>query len=166
MVNRKRVMGNIRIIKSSLSDFSRYYCDSKYMKEEFEKLVDKKILIPFLVLSGNRLIGKVHFVTKLNDLQVADGNQIGYMCNLFVKKSFRNNGIGTMLVDAVKDYAKSIGFTKLTIGVEEDNSKNMYLYNKLGFSNKIKDLNIDLLFKDAKGNDIKVKDYAIYSCDL
>lgn len=166
MCNRKTVMDNIVIIKASQFDFSKYYCDSKYLKAEFEKLVEKKILIPFLALSSNRLIGKVHFVTKLNDLQAADGNQIGYMCNLYVKKPYRNNGVGTMLIDAVKDYAKSNGFTKLTLGVEEDNSKNMYLYDKLGFENKIKDLNIDLLFKDANGNDIKVKDYAIYSCDL
>lgn len=42
MFNRKTVMDNIVIVKASPSDFSKYYCDSKYMKAEFEKLVEKK----------------------------------------------------------------------------------------------------------------------------
>ena len=71
-----------------------------------------------------------------------------------------------MLVDAVKRYAIANGFSALTLGVEEDNSKNMYLYNKLGFNNKIKNMNTDLLFKDAEGKAIIVNTYAVYSCDL
>lgn len=166
MFNKKSVPNSVSIVKGSLSDFSNYYCDSKYMKSEFEKLVEKEILMPFFAVKNNKMIGKIYFVNKLNDLQVADGNQIGYICNLYVKKMFRNNGVGTMLVDTVKDYAKSNGFTLLTLGVEEDNTKNMYLYDKLEFNKKIKTLNTDLLFKDTNGKEIIVNEYAIYSFDL
>lgn len=112
------------------------------------------------------MIGKIYFVTKLEDLQIADGKRVGYIFNLYVKKSFRNNGIGKMLVEAVKRYAIENGFSVLTLGVEEDNSKNMYLYDKLGFNSKVKDMNTDLLFKDAEGKAILVKPYAVYSCNL
>ncbi|MGN0561820.1 MAG: GNAT family N-acetyltransferase, partial [Candidatus Fimenecus sp.] len=150
----------------SPADFSKYYEDSKYMKAGFEKLVEQETLIPFFALFGDKMIGKIYFVTKLKDLQIADGKRVGYICNLYVKKPVRNNGIGTMLVETVKRYAIANGFSTLTLGVEEDNSKNMYLYDKLGFSNKVKDMNTDLLFKDAEGKAIIVNTYAVYSCDL
>ncbi|MGN0554712.1 MAG: GNAT family N-acetyltransferase, partial [Candidatus Fimenecus sp.] len=92
--------------------------------------------------------------------------RVGYICNLYVKKPFRNIGVGTMLVETVKRYAIANGFSKLTLGVEEDNTKNMYLYDKRGFNNKVKDMNTDLLFKNAEGRAILVNPYAVYSCDL
>lgn len=166
MLIRKANIKKIKIIKGSLSDFSAYYNDSKFMKNEFEKLVKQGKLISFFALSENKYIGKVYFVKKLNDFQVADGNHTGYICNLYVKRSYRNNGIGTSLIEAVKSYARSEGFSSLTLGVEESNSKNMRLYSKLGFNKKIKNLSYDLLFKDSQGNNIAVDEYAIFSCKL
>lgn len=163
---KKLLLDRITITRGSPADFSKYYEDSKYMKAGFEKLVEQETLIPFFALLGDKMIGKIHFVTQLKDLQIADGKQVGYICNLYVKKSFRNNGIGTMLVETVKRYAIENGFSVLTLGVEEDNSKNMYLYDKLGFNSKVKDMNTDLLFKDAEGKAILVKPYAVYSCNL
>ncbi|MGN0519994.1 MAG: GNAT family N-acetyltransferase [Candidatus Fimenecus sp.] len=159
-------LDKVTIARGSPADFSKYYEDSKYMRAGFEKLVEQETLIPFFALFGDKMIGKIYFVTKLKDLQIADGKQVGYICNLYVKKPFRNNGIGTMLVETVKRYASSNGFSTLTLGVEEDNIKNMYLYHKLGFNNKVKDMNTDLLFKDAEGKAIIVHTYAVYSCDL
>lgn len=163
---KKLFLDKVTVMKGSPADFSKYYSDSQYMKAEFEKLVAEETMISFFALFGNKIIGKIYFVTKLGDLQIADGKQVGYICNLYVKKFFRNIGIGTMLVEAVKRYAIANGFSALTLGVEEDNSKNMYLYNKLGFNNKIKNMNTDLLFKDAEGKAIIVNTYAVYSCDL
>lgn len=163
---KKLFLDKVTIARGSTTDFSKYYEDSKYMKSGFEKLVKQETLIPFFALFGDKMIGKIYFVTKLKDLQIADGKQVGYICNLYVKKPFRNNGIGTMLVETVKRYAIENGFSTLTLGVEEINSKNMYLYDKLGFSNKVKDMNTDLLFKDAEGKAIIVNTYAVYSCDL
>lgn len=163
---KKLFLDKVTVTKGSPADFSKYYSDSQYMKAEFEKLVAEETLFPFFALFGDKMIGKIYFITKLKDLQIADGKQVGYICNLYVKKPFRNNGVGTMLVETVKRYAITNGFSALTLGVEEDNSKNMYLYDKLGFNSKVKEINTDLLFKDAEGRAILVKPYAVYSCDL
>ena len=163
---KKALLDSITVIKGSPADFSKYYGDSKYMRAGFEKLVEQETLIPFFALFGDKMIGKIYFVTKLGDLQIADGKRVGYICNLYVKKYFRNNGVGTILVETVKRYAIANGFSALTLGVEEDHSKNMYLYDKLGFNSKVKEINTDLLFKDAEGRAILVKPYAVYSCDL
>lgn len=163
---KKLFLDKVTIARGSPADFSKYYEDSKYMKAGFENLVKQETLIPFFALFGNKMIGKIYFVTKLEDLPIADGKQVGYICNLYVKKFFRNIGIGTMLVETVKRYAIANGFSALTLGVEDDNSKNMHLYNKLGFNTKIKNMNTDLLFKDAEGKAIIVNTYAVYSCDL
>ncbi len=166
MFNKRHTIDNINIIKGTLEEFSKYYNDSKYMKSEFEKMVNDENLIPFFALSGNKMIGKIYFVNRINDPQIADGKQCGYICNLYVKKSFRNNGIGTKLVNTVKSYAKASKYDSIILGVEESNSKNMYLYSKLGFNERLNTVNSDLIFRKPNGESIYTNEYTIYSCTL
>ncbi|MGN0555253.1 MAG: hypothetical protein ACI4LI_05085, partial [Candidatus Fimenecus sp.] len=75
---KKILLDRITVTKGSPADFSKYYKDSKYMRAGFEKLVEQETLIPFFALFGDKMIGKIYFVTKLEDLQIADGKRVGY----------------------------------------------------------------------------------------
>lgn len=50
-----------------------------------------------------------------------------------VKKDFRNNGIGTALIQAVETKAIELNCCKVTLEVQERNVKAMKLYQKTGF---------------------------------
>lgn len=46
---------------------------------------------------------------------------------------YRKRGIGTALIEAASQHAKSIGIEKVELGVREDNKNAELLYKKLGF---------------------------------
>ena len=156
----------INIVEGTLKEFEKYYSDAEFAKNGFLSLVKDENLIPFFAIYKGRMIGKIYFIKKLDDTDTADGKEIGYICNLYVKPKYRHNGIGTALVNCAKEYAKENGFSKICLGVEESELRNVKLYNALGFTNKIKVTNTDMIFKDADGNPLRVNEYLILSSDI
>ena len=53
--------------------------------------------------------------------------------NIVVKKDFRNNGIGSLLLDYLISYSKSINLKTITLEVNEINIPAIKLYEKFGF---------------------------------
>lgn len=53
--------------------------------------------------------------------------------NLFVKKEYRHQGIGTALVDFIEDLFKKKGVSKIRLWVARQNTEAEKLYQKLGF---------------------------------
>lgn len=156
----------INIIEGTLREFEKHYSDAKFAKSRFISLVKENTLIPFFATYKSKMIGKIYFIKQLDDADVADGKDIGYICNLYVKPKYRGNGIGTALINRVKEYAKENSFSKICLGVEESEFRNVKLYNTLGFTNKIKITNRDMVFKNGGGDSIKVNEYMILSCDI
>ena len=54
--------------------------------------------------------------------------------NIVVKKDFRNNGIGSLLLDYLISYSKSINLKTITLEVNELNLPAIKLYKKFAFS--------------------------------
>lgn len=54
--------------------------------------------------------------------------------NIVVKKSFRHNNIGSMLLDHLISYSKSINLKTITLEVNENNTSAIKLYEKFSFN--------------------------------
>ena len=54
--------------------------------------------------------------------------------NIVVKKTFRNQGIGTLLLKKLMDLSKELNFTSITLEVMEENYPAIHLYKALGFT--------------------------------
>ena len=69
---------------------------------------------------------------------------------LYVKKEYRNQGIGGILIDYILEEIKKLGYQEATIGVDKDNTPALHLYQKKGFT--------DILFdgKDEYGEFYKL----------
>ena len=156
----------IVIIEGTHKEFDRYYTDDRYYKDEFASMLSNGIFVPFYAVCGEEKVGQIYFVKQLVDHEVADGRTIGYICNLSVLSQYRKRGIGTALVNFVKEYAKKNGFDKLSLGVEEKEVQNLRLYKNLMFVNKIKDTDVDMLFRNENNEPIIVGPYIIISCDI
>lgn len=50
-----------------------------------------------------------------------------------VQRAFRGRGIGTALVEMAQDWARQVGFEKITLGVRASNAVARRLYEKHGF---------------------------------
>ena len=65
--------------------------------------------------------------------------------NIFVKKEFRGNGAGKMLMDKFKEWAKEIKADKVAVSVFALNEKAIKFYKREGFMPQ--DLNLEMYLK-------------------
>ncbi len=96
------------------------------------------------IVSGNRIV----FVYKINDEFIGEGALVldagdpdytipgkrVYVSRMIVKKEYRNQGIGSAILDFLIKKVKEMGFSEMTIGVDKDNVNALHLYRKYGFT--------------------------------
>lgn len=63
--------------------------------------------------------------------QCNDNGRQGYICNVYTKDEYRNNGIQTRLMEYVIDYAMEKKLCKLKLSTDSD--KAISIYKKCGF---------------------------------
>ena len=88
---------------------------------------------------NNQIIGELYIFWQLGDKDFADGKNRAYLCAFRVKREYRGNGYGSLLLKKVLDYTKKKGIQMITIGVDETEEHNIRMYQRFGFTNKIKD---------------------------
>lgn len=57
----------------------------------------------------------------------------GYIFNVAVEKSFRNNGVGSALINQIITYGKKFNLSFITLEVRQSNADALSLYSKFGF---------------------------------
>lgn len=55
--------------------------------------------------------------------------------NIVVKKDFRNNGVGSLLLENLINLSKKLNLYSITLEVNEENSQAIHIYEKFGFKN-------------------------------
>lgn len=72
----------------------------------------------------NEIVGFAGFKAILDEADIM---------NIVVKKIYRHNGIGCLLLENLISYAKFLNIQKITLEVNENNFIAINLYNKFGF---------------------------------
>ena len=95
------------------------------------------------IKSGNRLvyiykingefIGEGALVLDAGDPDYTISDKRVYVSRMIVKKEYRNQGIGSDILEFLIKKAKKMGFAEMTIGVDKDNQNALHLYQKFGF---------------------------------
>lgn len=100
-------------------------------KEELEKMIESEEI--FVAKVEGRVVGYVI-------LSKREGKKNGYLYRkqldidaIGVDEAYRNKGIGTKLLEYVKEYAKNNDYTDLRLTVNEENENAIHLYEKVGF---------------------------------
>jgi len=102
-----------------ISDFDDFWSFST-LKEELENE------------NSSYIIGKIH-----NEIIGFAGLKIIFdqadIMNIVIKKTYRNQGIGTLLLENLILLAKDLNISTLFLEVNEQNKPAIHLYEKLGF---------------------------------
>ena len=99
------------------------------------------------IKSGNRLV----FIYKINGVFIGEGalvlqnddldytilGQRVYLSRMIVKPEYRNQGIGSTILDYLINKAVQMGFGEISLGVDKDNQSALHLYRKKGFNEVI-----------------------------
>ena len=57
----------------------------------------------------------------------------GHFTNLAILPAYRNKGLGKKLIEAMLNYARTLGISKVTLEVREKNENALRAYKSLGF---------------------------------
>lgn len=107
----------------------------------------------------NRLVGELYAFFELDDKDFADGKTTAYLCAFRVIDELRGKGLGTRLMLKVLERLSDLGYLYATIGVEPEEIANIRLYNKLGFTEKIKTLSVDPCDVDSEFKPASCREY-------
>ena len=98
----------------------------EYIKQ---RLTNKESTI-FFVEEDNVCIGIVQLYVTFDSLELS--KKI-ILYDLFVRSEYRKKGIGAMLMDASKDFAKNNGITGIELSTAISNGTAQRLYESLGY---------------------------------
>lgn len=99
----------------------------------YERMVKGTAMIWIAELGGVGLIGQA-FVQMMSDRpELADGWQRAYFYSFRIKPPFRNQGLGTRMLDFIEDYLCTRQFSRITLNVAKTNHDAIRLYRRVGF---------------------------------
>lgn len=90
------------------------------------------------------LIGELYLFKHLPDHDFADGSSTAYLYGFYIEEGVRGKGLGTMLLNRVLQRLSELGFRYATIGVESREQANVRLYERMGFTERIKTTELNL----------------------
>lgn len=108
------------------------FCPDEEKQKEGLRLILKnpQYGVIFVAKSNNKIIG---MVSLLFTISTAMGSKVGVIEDLIIKQTYRNKGVGSMLLDALISYSKEINIPRLTLLTDEINYKAQEFYSRFGF---------------------------------
>ena len=114
----------------------------------FMKNISEGNAVFWTVEKDGDLIGELYaFFDIEEDRDFADGKGTAYLCAFRIKREYRGQGIGTLLMNTVLSELGAMGIRRVTIGVDEE--RNERLNRRLGFDRLVKHCHYDPCDRDA-----------------
>lgn len=155
----------LKVNKETIKQFEKMRL-RPYVKEWLiERMKDGTFEIYHIRIFGKNA-AQAYVFYDLDYKEFADGKSTCYVCNVFVHRRLRRLGFCTRCMQSVMQTAKAKGFSKILLGVMENNDNARRLYKKLGFIETGEKYDYDVIFKDKNGNKIPQKEYLLMCCEL
>jgi ribosomal protein S18 acetylase RimI-like enzyme len=107
-------------------------------KRFYDELVSGNRIIYVYTIEGEYL-GEGSIVFEKNDPDYSIPGQRVYFSRLVVKEEYRNQGVGSILIDYIVDKAIEFGYSEISVGVDKKNEGAFRLYQRKGFNEIIYD---------------------------
>lgn len=101
---------------------------------EFLKMIKNKEI--FIAKIDEIIVGYVIISSKEKSIKGLKYRKELNIEAIGVDENYRNQGIGTNLLEFIKKYAKENNYTDLRLTVNEENKRAIHLYEKMGFKVK------------------------------
>lgn len=92
--------------------------------------------LAWLAFQDERPIGTVQLIlqdAEEGDPELADGASVCHVHHLRVSYDWHRRGVGRALMETAEGWAAQLGFRRVTLGVEDDNSNALGFYAHLGY---------------------------------
>ena len=109
------------------------YKDIDDMISENTRNIENGIVDIFAMFYDDQLIGELHVKYDNEDKDFAEKGKRAYLFAFRVHKDYQGKGWGSYLLETVINELNANGYHELTVGVEDDNIRARYMYEKYGF---------------------------------
>ena len=109
------------------------YKDIDDMIFENTRDIENDIVDIFALFDDSKLIGELHVKYDNEDKDFAEKGKRAYLFAFRVHNDYQGKGLGSYLLKTVIDELNAKGYHELTVGVEDDNLRAKYMYEKYGF---------------------------------
>jgi ribosomal protein S18 acetylase RimI-like enzyme len=100
-----------------------------YVIKQLDVIIDNESSIQLVALDADNIFT----ITGVIKLDIPNNISTAAISSLYVKEKYRNNSIGTNLIEKCCDLAKSKEYATIVLQVLKDNIAAIHLYKKLGF---------------------------------
>ena len=136
----KRMMYPVRKLKATeLSILTTLfkYKDVDDMIAENTSDIENDVIDIFALFDGKKIIGEVRAKYVSDDERFAEKGKRAYLYAFRIHENYQGKGLGSYLLENVLTMLKENGYSEFTVGVEDDNARARYMYEKNGFKEPI-----------------------------
>lgn len=136
----KRMMYPVRKLKATeLSILTTLfkYKDVDDMIAENTSDIENDVIDIFALFDGKKIIGEVRAKYVSDDERFAEKGKRAYLYAFRIHENYQGKGLGSYLLENVLTMLKQNGYSEFTVGVEDDNARARYMYEKYGFAEPI-----------------------------
>ena len=131
--------------KANVNEFMKLwnYSNSPTYKYFLENINNGNVEF-WTIEKSKELIGELYIYWNSEDKDEANGIDRAYLCAFRIQKEYQGQGYGKLLMNNVLDRIKEKNFKEVTIGIDNSEFEKLdSLYSKIGFTELVKETNID-----------------------
>ncbi len=113
------------------------YKDVKAMIAENTRDIENGIIDIFALFDDDKIIGELRVKYINDDNRFAEKGKRAYLYAFRIHKNYQGKGFGNFLLENVLERLTENGYSEFTVGVEDDNARARYMYEKDGFKEPI-----------------------------
>ncbi len=113
------------------------YKDVNEMIVENTKEIENGVIDIFGLFDGDKIIGELRAKYISDDNRFAIKDKRAYLYAFRIHKEYQGKGLGNFLLENVLNILQENGYSEFTVGVEDDNLKARYMYEKHWFTEPI-----------------------------
>lgn len=99
--------------------------------------IENSIIDIFALFNRDKIIGELRVKYISDDNRFAEKGKRAYLYAFRIHQKYQGEGLGNFLLENVLAILQQDGYVELTVGVEEDNARARYMYEKYGFTEPI-----------------------------
>lgn len=99
--------------------------------------IETGIIDVFALFDGDIIIGELRVKYISDDNRFAEKGKRAYLYAFRVHQKYQGKGLGNFLFANVLNILAENGYSEFTVGVEDDNARAHYMYEKYGFTEPV-----------------------------
>ena len=109
------------------------YKDVDDMIAENTRDIENGVIDIFALFDGDKIIGELRVKYISDDNRFTKKGKRAYLYAFRINENYQGKGLGSYLLENVLTMLKESGYSEFTVGVEDNNARARYMYEKNSF---------------------------------